>query len=305
MGRGLDRALERAAEVAGGILGGYRRPEHRTDVVVQPETDAQSYSATAVVHDVPAGHSGPDQRPVGVLPPILPRFRPAPPPPGGEPPADQPGLGPLPEPQIWTSLPASVPSRSVRPGRTPRRAAARSHLLVGSVVAVLVAVALAAFWLVELHPRISQASLERDVAARTGAPTVHCVSAKTNGAVWTCGIVYGAESVCDLANVSVFGSWKTVAADSRRCTGEPALIGMAPKVTAAGVKVALQHDYGVAVQACARALGYHNRWDCLGRTGSGQFTCTLVRAVAWTPFNNSTISVKDCAKVPALRRYMG
>jgi hypothetical protein len=175
---------------------------------------------------------------------------------------------------------------------------------VGSVAALLVAVALGGFWFVELHPRISEASLERGIAARTGAPTVHCVAAKTNGAVWTCGIVYGAESTCDLANVSVFGSWKTVSADSRRCTREPSLVALAPTVSGTGIRLALQHDYGVTVKACVRALGYHNRWYCAGQTGSGQFNCTLVRAVAWMPFSRSPATVGTCEHIPALRRYM-
>lgn len=305
MGRGLDRALERAAEMAGGLIGGHRRPDGPAELP-EPGEDVPFYSAQAV-HDIPAGHTGVDQSRRGVLPPIIPRFQPAPPPPGDGT-GDEPGSVQSPEPQIWASLPYELPTQPARPARTlrtPGRAAARSHLLVGAVVTVLAVVALGAFWFVELHPRISQAALQRGVAARTGAPTVRCVASKTNGAVWTCGIIYGAESVCDLANVSVFGSWKTVAADSRRCTGEPALVGLVPKVTAAGVKVALQHDYGNTVAVCARATGYHSRWDCIGRTSSGTLVCTRVRAVAWTPFNPTSVPVKECEHVPGLRHATG
>jgi hypothetical protein len=283
--------------MAGGILGGHRRAEDEP----AGEPDVDGYSAQAV-HDISDGQSGVNQNPRGVLPPILPRFQPAPPPPGSGGEVEPAAPAAQPEPQIWASLPEGLPTR---PGiRTPRRAAVRTHLLAGGVVAVLVAFGLGAFWFAELHVRISEASLEHGIAAQTGAPTVHCIPAKGNGSVWTCGVIYGAESVCDIANVSVFGSWSTVGAAAKRCVAEPSLTRLAPKVDEAGLTSALRHDYGVTETACAHVFGSQNRWFCVARISSGGFACTQVRAVAWMPFTRTDESLSTCNSVPALRKIM-
>jgi hypothetical protein len=177
------------------------------------------------------------------------------------------------------------------------------HLLVACVVAAIVAAVIGGFWFVELHPRISQSSLENDVAVRTGARAVRCFSDKRNGSVWTCGVVYGAESVCELANVSVLGSWRTATADPKHCTAIASLVALAPKITASGVRDAIEHDYGDSITACQPVAAHPNRWLCVGQASSGA-TCTNVRAVAWAQFAPSPERLAVCQRVPKLRRYL-
>ena len=158
---------------------------------------------------------------------------------------------------------------------------------------------LAAFWLVELHPRISQAALVTHIQTRDHPQAVRCVALKSNGSVWACGVAFHAESVCYLANVSVFGSWHTQVAN-HKCDRLPALSSIPPAATAAGVALDLQRQAGSTITACAKGAGYHNRWLCVERDSSGP-SCVYVRVVPWVPFTTNTTAPGACRKNPHLK----
>jgi len=241
-----------------------------------------------------------------VIRPVAPAFRSAPPPPGRAvrdperpPPAFQPVRAA--DGMEWVP-PRPEPARA---RRTPGQATVRLHALVGVIVGLLLVAALGVLWLYEVHPRIGQLSLERGIATRIGAKgvSVRCVASKANGAVWTCAAVYDAESVCELASVSVLGDWNLVAANSKRCLAIPSLAALAPKITASGVRLAYAHDFGDSLTTCAAVPDHTNRWLCLGRGRNGP-TCTSIRAVAWTPFASTAEALSVCERIPQLRHAL-
>lgn len=218
---------------------------------------------------------------------IAPRFRPA------NPPLGRAGGG------AAAVLPSPPGLSQPRVRRTPGRVGARANLLVGAIAGLLAVAGLFAFWLVEVHPRISQAALVGDIQTRDHPQAVRCLALKGNGSVWACGVAYHAESVCYLANVSVLGSWHTQVAN-HKCDRLPALAGIPPTATAAGVALDLQRQAGSTITACAKGAGYHNRWLCVERDSSGP-TCVYVRVVPWVPFATNATAPNACRKNPHLR----
>jgi len=190
-----------------------------------------------------------------------------------------------------------APAPPAAPGAAARPRPA--HVLVGTVVGLLLVSGLAAFWLIEVHQRIGEATLVHGIQTRDHPQSVRCIPVKGNGSVWACGVAFHAESVCYLANVSVFGSWNTAVAN-HKCDRLSALGGIPPAPTAQGIALDLQRQAGGAVAACAKAEGYHNRWLCVER-GSGGLACVFVRVVPWVPFATNAARPQACRKNPHLR----
>lgn len=156
-----------------------------------------------------------------------------------------------------------------------------------------------------MHVRAQAATVQRDVAAKhVGATRVECVALQPDGATWACGVVFRAESLCVLANVSVFGS-VTSTIGHNRCDGVRELAALIPTPTAQAVAVDVQRSGANAgAFRCAKlpagTSGAGVRWAC---QGAGPSDCRLVRVVAWTPFNPAAST--RCSSVPALARTHG
>ncbi len=203
------------------------------------------------------------------------------------------------EPDVVSAPPVRAPRR---PARSPFWAAVHSHLWLVVIIVLLVGAAGTAYWGLRLHQRIGESTLERGVGGREHASTVRCVEQQSNGAVWACGLVYQAESVCLIANVNPVGDWTTKPGVDL-CTHRPALAALLPAgITSSAVVSDLRNQHSYDVLKCAKIPTRKVRWACLEPGGSAT-PCLEVRIVPWTPWapNPSTA----CAHVPVLRKFLG
>lgn len=218
----------------------------------------------------------------------------------GEPPA------PVHVPYARTDAEPDVVSAPVRggprrPGRSPFWAAVRSHVWLGVIVIVLVGGAATAYWGLRVHQRIGEATLEHGIQGREHPTSVRCVEQQPNGAVWACGLVYNAESVCLIANVNPAGDWSTKPGLDL-CGHRAALTALLPDaVAASAVETDLRTQLSVDVAKCAKIPTRKVRWACLGPGGTSA-SCLEVRVVPWAPW--STDSSTACDHIPALRTYL-
>jgi len=188
-----------------------------------------------------------------------------------------------------------------RPARSPFWAAVRSHLWLVTIVLVVVGAAGAAYWGLRVHQRIGGTTLEREIEGREHATTVRCIEQQPNGAVWACGLVYSAESVCLIADVNPAGDWKTKPGVDL-CNHKSELSSLLPAtITPAAVAADLDSQHGLAGTTCAKVPAHKVRWACTGPAASGS-PCVLVRVVPWTPW--TTTPSGACAHIPALQRAL-
>jgi hypothetical protein len=203
------------------------------------------------------------------------------------------------EPDVVSVPPARGPRR---PGRSPFWAAVHSHLWLVGIVVVLVGAAGTAYWGLRVHQRIGVATIERGVGGREHANTIKCVEQQSNGAVWACGLVYRAESVCLIANVNPVGDW-TTKPGADLCTHRPELTALLPaRLTSSAVAADLRSQFSLDVSRCAKIPTRKVRWACLG-PGASSSSCLEVRIVPWTPW--ATSSSTACEHLPALRKFVG
>ena len=97
-----------------------------------------------------------------------------------------------------------------------------------AVIVALVAGAFVAFggyWWVDKHQRISQGTLQSDVAEHELASNVTCIERAANGEVWLCAGTVSDQPHCWIVHVRVMGDVKY--RDGRnRCKQQPALAGL-------------------------------------------------------------------------------
>ena len=204
------------------------------------------------------------------------------------------------EPDVVSAPPMRAGPR--RPARSPFWAAVRSHLWLVAIVLVLIGAAGAAYWGLRVHQRIGETTLEHGITGREHATTVRCVEQQSNGAVWACGLVYHAESVCLIANVNPAGDWTTKPGVDL-CSHRSALTALLPaKIASSAVEADLQTQFSLDVSKCAKIPTRKVRWACLV-PGASSTTCLEVRVVPWAPW--STDSSTACPHVPALRTFLG
>jgi hypothetical protein len=191
--------------------------------------------------------------------------------------------------------------RAPDPVRSPQRAAMRSHLWLTGIVLTVLAVGATGYWVLRVHQRIAETSLEHQIATREHAPTVRCSALQSNGAAWACAVVYRVESVCLIAKVSALGSWST-AVCQHRCSQVPQLVKLLPAtITAAAVGADVDRQLGstgtgIGTQ-CIKEPAHKVRWACQ-RPPPGK-ACVVVRVVLWTPWNFIP-GGHLCAHLPAL-----
>jgi hypothetical protein len=211
---------------------------------------------------------------------------------------------PPPEPAPPVAPEPVEPVRQWEPPRLPRTergSGMRAHLWLTSIICVVLAAGLAGYWVLRVHERIGQAALQHEIGKRETAPTVGCVKLQSNGAVWACGIVYQAESVCLIAKVNVLGSWST-AVGQHRCSEQPQLLRLLPnRITPEAVGADLDRQLGStgtgAGAQCIKEPDHKVRWACqLPPPGNG---CKVVRVQPWTVWN-SINGGRLCAHLPAL-----
>ena len=203
------------------------------------------------------------------------------------------------EPDIVPAPPMRGPRR---PARSPFWAAVQSHLWLVVIVTVLVGAAATAYWGLRVHQRIGEATIERGVGDREHANTIKCVEQQSNGAVWACGLVYRAESVCLIANVNPVGDW-TTKPGADLCAHRASLTALLPaRLTSSAVTADLNSQLSLGVSKCAKIPARKVRWACLG-PGAASSSCLEIRIVPWAPW--STDSSDACAHIPALRKFLG
>ena len=190
----------------------------------------------------------------------------------GEPPA------PVHVPYARTGVEPDVVSAPVRggprrPARSPFWAAVRSHVWLGVIVIVLVGGAATAYWGLRVHQRIGEATLERGIQGRENASTVRCVEQQSNGAVWACGLVYTAESLCLIANVNPAGDWTTKPGVDL-CTNRPELTALLPPNITPG---AVEADLRAPRLECVEMRQDPDGEGAVGVPGSGGFQHLLRR----------------------------
>jgi hypothetical protein len=165
-----------------------------------------------------------------------------------------------------------------------RRSTVRSALLPHARFVTVVLVALVAvgvgYFVLRVHHRISESSLESKISQRDHPQQVRCSALQSNGSAWACAIVYRAEAQCVIARVSVLGSWSTVAR-AHRCAKFTKLVELLPqKITAAAVAADVDQLLGVAGLTCRKVPQHEVRWACgLPPAPGGQ--CLVVRELRW------------------------
>jgi hypothetical protein len=203
------------------------------------------------------------------------------------------------DPDVVVAPPAAAPS-APRPARSPFWAAVRSHVWLVVIVLVVLGVAGTAYWGLRVHQRIEAGTLERAIAGREGASAVRCVEQQPNGAVWACGLVYKAASVCLIANVNPVGDW-TTNDGADRCSDRPELTAILPDhITAAAVLADMESLRAFPGGGCAKVPTRKVRWACLSRPAAGG-DCQLVRVAAWTSLATEQSDV--CDHMPVFRKH--
>jgi hypothetical protein len=202
-----------------------------------------------------------------------------------------------PEPAPVRYSPGTV--RAPDPVRSPLRAAMRSHLWLTGIILTVLAVGATGYWVLRVHQRIAETSLEHQIAAREHAPTVRCSALQSDGAAWACAVVYRVESVCLIAKVSALGNWSTVVGQ-HRCERLPELAALLPRtLTAAAVGADIGRQAGHSDFICRKLPSHKVRWAC-GRPPAPGGQCLIVRVVVWTPW--VTIDGgRACDHFPALQ----
>jgi hypothetical protein len=203
------------------------------------------------------------------------------------------------EPDVVAAPPGRGGPR--RPARSPFWAAVQSHLWLVAIVLVLVGAAGTAYWALRVHQRIGAATLEHDIASREHATTVRCIEQQPNGAVWACGLVYQAESVCLIANVNPVADWNTKPGTDL-CSNRAELTALQPAtITPSAVAMDLRTQFSVEVAKCAKIPARKVRWACLGPAPSST-SCVEFRVVPWTPWVIQRSPA--CSHIPALRKFL-
>jgi hypothetical protein len=203
------------------------------------------------------------------------------------------------EPDVVSAPPVRAPRR---PSRSPFWAAVHSHIWLVVIVVVVAAAAGTAYWGLRVHQRIGEATIERGVGGREHPNTIKCVEQQSNGAVWACGLVYRAESVCLIANVNPVGDW-TTKPGADLCAHRAELTALLPaRLTSSAVAADIRSQLSQAVSRCAKIPTRKVRWACLG-PGASAGSCIEVRIVPWTQW--STDSSTACEHLPALRKFLG
>jgi hypothetical protein len=100
----------------------------------------------------------------------------------------------------------------------------RVAAIVGLVVGVTAIVAIAGWWYVKDHVRISQASVQSTVASRTGGTAAVCDRKDANAAHWLCAVTLPASQPeeCMKVHVRPWGSVDLVNG-YLKCAQDPAL----------------------------------------------------------------------------------
>ena len=195
---------------------------------------------------------------------------------------------------------AAPPGRSApRPSRSPFWAAVRSHMLLFAIVLVVIGVAGTAYWGLRVHQRISASTLADAIAGREHASAVRCVEQQSNGAVWACGLVYNAASVCLIADVNPVGAWNTNdGADL--CDHRSELTAILPDpITPTAVAADMANQRAFPGARCVKVPTTKVRWACLQPGGA----CMLVRVVPWRPLAPSPSDA--CDHIPAFKKRHG
>jgi hypothetical protein len=207
-----------------------------------------------------------------------------------------------PEPPAYPAAYPPGPSRRPDPVRSPVRAALHSHLWLTGIVLAVLAVSATGYWVLRVHQRIGQATLEHQMAARQHAPTVGCAKLQSDGAAWACAVVYQAESVCLIAKVNVLGSWSTSVGE-HRCERIPALTALLPATpTATTVAADVGRQAGNEDYTCDKLSSHKVRWACERPIATGA-NCLVVRVVQWTSWNVLD-GGKTCEHDPDLQKAL-
>jgi hypothetical protein len=206
--------------------------------------------------------------------------------------------------------PAAEPvrQREPPPPRTTRRAGIRAHLWLTGIVCLALAVGLTGYWVLRVHQRIGQATLEHEIGKREGASTVGCSKLQSDGAVWACALIYRAESVCLIAKVNALGSWST-AIGQHRCAEVARLRRLLPpksRITAAAVAADVDRQLGRTGAGpgtqCIKEPAHKVRWACQRPpppgSGAASGACEVVRVQPWNW--NFLNGGRLCAHLPDL-----
>jgi hypothetical protein len=216
-----------------------------------------------------------------------------------------PELTPEPEPAPGPKAgPPPAPIAPVRPDplASPVRNVLRSHQRLAYILAAVIVIAAAGWWVLRVHQRIGEHALEAGITNQQHAPTVQCASLQSNGAAWACAVVYRAESVCLIARVNVLGSWST-AVGQHRCERVPRLERLAPQgVTASMVAADIDRRQGRSDFVCGKLPSHKVRWACQRPVEKGG-QCLVVRVIQWTSWNVLD-GDKTCAHDPGLRKAL-
>jgi hypothetical protein len=178
--------------------------------------------------------------------------------------------------------PRPAPPGAWRPPskRATVRSALRPHARFLTVVLVALVAVGVGFFVLRVHHRISESSLESKISQRDHPQQVRCSALQSNGSAWACAIVYRAEAQCVIARVNVFGSWSTVAR-AHRCAKITNLVELLPqKITAAAVAADVGQQLGIAGLTCRRVPQHEVRWAC-GRPPAPGGQCLVVREINW------------------------
>ena len=194
---------------------------------------------------------------------------------------------------------ASPQRGAPRPSRSPFWAAVRSHVWLMAIILVVAGVAGTTYWGLRVHQRIAASALERDIAGRQHASAVRCVEQQSNGAVWACGLVYRAASVCLIADVNPVGDWITKDGPGL-CDHRSQLNAILPDpITPAALAADMASQQGFAGARCARVPATKVRWACLQPGGS----CMLVRVAPWRSLAAEQSDV--CDHMPVFKHRSG
>ncbi len=100
---------------------------------------------------------------------------------------------------------------------------ARFAALIGLVAVVVIVILVGGYWYVKDRTRISQTSLQSQVAAKEGGTKATCIKKDSNAAHWLCAVSVSSQpEKCVKAHVRPWGS--VIIVDGfRKCQADPAL----------------------------------------------------------------------------------